>query len=403
MNICFLCRTYHQRAGGVETYTYEMAKELAKQGHKVHIITEAGEEKYFLNHTPDSVKIHKVDFKQWEFWGKWKVDKLFPLSEMKYSLDLGKKIEEVVDKYKIDIIEAADGYIQGLRYSLSKNKKSPLIMRIHGGICALMEDSWWTSSMSARIKRKVISSLERKAAISADNVSIVSEDFAARVHKYWGLNDQKFTVIHNAIDAEEYTAGNKARKDLQVLFTGRLEERKGMEYLAKAIEDVAKVFPDVQFLFAGRNTKCFNNGSKTWQEYILKHAPHKNIEFLGEVSQTRIIELYQTSTISVFPSVYEPFGIVALEAMACGCPTIATKSGGFTEIIHNNEEGILIPPRDSKALSEAIINLLKDKELRKKFSKNGIAKVKNKFNFNKIIEETLKSYERTISDTVNSN
>jgi starch synthase len=111
------------------------------------------------------------------------------------------------------------------------------------------------------------------------------------------------------------------------------------------------------------------------------------------LSEEQIIALYSSARLFVCPSRYEPFGIINLEAMACGAPVVASATGGIKEVINSGVNGLLVPPGDVTALADAIEHLLTDEQLRLKFIEAGRRRVEQEFSWHRIAQKTYQLYE----------
>jgi glycosyltransferase involved in cell wall biosynthesis len=236
--------------------------------------------------------------------------------------------------------------------------------------------------------------MNRYLITNADLVISVSNYYANFVKESFKIN-RKINVLYNGIDQNIYKPLKNTHRDNSILFIGRLEIGKGIEVIAETIPKILDLYPDIKFIFAGKTT-MYKNTKITWSTYLKDNVPSRNLILLDQIPTQEVIKNYQRASISVFPSLNEAGGAAALESMACGCPTIATRVGGFIESIESNVDGLLIPPNDSNALAEAIIMLLTDSSLRERISLNGINKVTNKFNLNSILNQTIELYADTI-------
>lgn len=210
----------------------------------------------------------------------------------------------------------------------------------------------------------------------------------------------KITLIPNGINIEDFNIsyskeecrnklGLSADKNI-ILFLGSLVPYKGPDILLKAFSAVKKEIPDVELVFAGRGEM---------QEELVKLSKKLNIEenvkFSGFVDEDLKPVYYRAADIFCLPSTNmgESFGIVNLEAMACGIPIISSKLGGIPDIVKDMENGILVKPGDSKSLADAMIFLLENEDIRKKMGTDGRKKVEE-YSWEKIAEKTEDVYKR---------
>jgi glycogen synthase len=240
--------------------------------------------------------------------------------------------------------------------------------------------------------------LERTGLRDCDHVIAVSEAIKKDLINIYGINDSRIAVIPNGIDVEKYTPTHKPAviekygiKRPYVLFVGRLSRQKGIFDLLRAARYLRK---DAQIvLLTGKADTSelvneLNNAIKS-----LRHAG-KNILWVNRVvPEDELISLYSYARVFVCPSVYEPFGIINLEAMACGVPVVASRVGGIPEVVMDEVTGTLVPPGEPKQLADAVNVLLDDEELARAMGKAGRERVERAFSWEAIAEKTLEVYE----------
>jgi len=154
------------------------------------------------------------------------------------------------------------------------------------------------------------------------------------------------------------------------------------------MSEIVKEVPDVKLVFVG------HGGMREELEMLSKKlGVKKNVKFAGFVEESMKPLYYRAADVFCLPSVmtHEIFGIVNLEAMACSVPIVASKIGGIPDVVRDGENGLLVLPRDSDALADAITYLLEDEDVREKMGKNGRKKVED-YSWNRVGEETEKIY-----------
>ena len=400
MNICLLSRNFHCRKGGTESYPYNMAFALSKAGHKVHIICLNSGSFYRDIEKPGSIFVHDINFKEDPFAGYWRINRIILIDDLRYSMLVAKKIYELIREFSIDIVESGDGLAEGYWYSLKK--QVPLVVRLHGHH-GIPIDAYKSQLKNHIFRQKLMFLMEKKLISNADSISSVSKNYSELARTLYSIK-KEIVTIHNGVREDVFKASNFKERDYKtVLFVGWLQESKGLGVLAKAIPIVLEKRPDVNFILIGKDTRV-KGLQKTWREYLEDRVNSKNIEFIYPVEQKELAERYYgKSTICVFPSLYEPGGTVAQEAMMCGCPVVATRVGGFCEFIKDREDGILIPPGDVGALSDAILDLLSDIDLRRQIGERASTKARSHFSLGNITVATIELYSKTIECFKNNN
>jgi glycosyltransferase involved in cell wall biosynthesis len=221
----------------------------------------------------------------------------------------------------------------------------------------------------------------------------VSDHTSKNLMKYEKISPRKIVTIHNGILGSRFEISlNKERKmvDLGIRDRGpviglgvRLSEQKGIAYLLKAMPGVAREFPKVTLLIAGEGPLEADLRGEARALGI-----EANVNFAGP--RLDIPELLKVFDLYVLPSVWEGLPMVLLEAMAAGCPILATDVGGVSLAIKSGVNGSLVKPRDPQSLEKEIIRLLRDESLRKKYSENGRRIFRESFS----AEAMARKYER---------
>ncbi len=179
-----------------------------------------------------------------------------------------------------------------------------------------------------------------------------------------------------------------------VFFIGRLVYEKGVQTVIKALPQVLKYYPDCRFLIGGRG---YYEGQLRQQAREL--GVEGNVFFLGFLAEYWRRVYTSQSLVTVVPSLYEPFGIVALEAMAEGTPVIVANTGGLAEIVNHNVDGLKFPPGNSSALADQLLRNLHDWEvggiLRETLAKNALVKLKREYDWEQIARQTAEIYRKS--------
>ena len=256
--------------------------------------------------------------------------------------------------------------------------------------------------------------IERTAYQNADGVVAVSEAMKADVHDLYGVPHEKIRVIHNGIDLEQYRPTRNpavlSRYGIDpdkpfVLFVGRITRQKGIIHLVNAIKDIR---PGVQVvLCAGApDTEEIGREMAEHVEQARRESANPIVWIAQIVPKEDIIPLYTHADIFICPSVYEPFGIINLEAMACGTPVVASAVGGIKEVVVPEETGLLIPieargvtdfePKEpekfARDLAAAVNRLLDNAELRQQMGLRSRERVKRYFSWTSIARWTCDFY-----------
>lgn len=261
---------------------------------------------------------------------------------------------------------------------------------------------------------RVSSWMEQNGLEYSDKIVAVSREMKKDILKYFNVNDEDVEVIYNGIDLKEYQLsestfyrekyGIKLDKPY-ILFVGRMTRQKGIIHLVNAIKDIHQ---GVQVVLCAGAPDTREIEQEMTEKVMALKKQREGIIWINEmVPREAVIEFYSQAAVFVCPSVYEPFGIINLEAMACETPVVASAVGGIKEVVVDGETGFLVEfetkdeitgePEDPEAFSRSLadkINLLiEDQTLQERFGKNGRARVEKYFSWDSIAQQTMEMYE----------
>lgn len=258
--------------------------------------------------------------------------------------------------------------------------------------------------------------VEKTALEMADAVIAVSAQTKADIERLFNVRPERLHVIYNGIDLDEYRKTDSTAalerfgiKKPFVLFVGRITRQKGIVHLVRAIEHMDEGFQIV--LCAGApDTPEIGEEMKT--TVAKAQAKHGDVIWIDEmVDKPTVRELYSNASVFCCPSIYEPFGIINLEAMACETAVVATAVGGIKEVVVDGETGFLVPidqmetspfePKDpekfARDFADRINRLMADPALCEKFGRAGRKRAEAKFGWPAIAQETKRLYEKLCS------
>jgi len=256
--------------------------------------------------------------------------------------------------------------------------------------------------------------VEKTALEMADAIIAVSSETKRDIERLFDVDSARVHVIHNGIDPAQYLKvdSTAALKHYGIdpntpylLFVGRITRQKGFQHLVRAIQFMDRDF-QIVLCAAAPDTPGMAEEMKAAVERA--KAQRNGIIWIDEmVDQKTACELYSHAAVFVCPSIYEPFGIINLEAMACETPVVASAVGGIKEVVVDGETGFLVPleqmngspfeatnpERFARDLAARINQLMKDRQLRERFGKAGRKRAEENFSWAAIAEKTKKLYE----------
>jgi len=235
--------------------------------------------------------------------------------------------------------------------------------------------------------------MEREGLLACDAVIAVSRDMKQDIVKAYPIPASKVAVIHNGVDPEKYHPrdGKESLAKFSirppfVFFVGRLSRQKGIFDLIEAKKHVpqgtmlvlATGKPDTPEIEDDLRRAVRSSDNVVWIREMLEDPD--------------LVNLYNEAAVFACPSVYEPFGIINLEAMACETPVVATRVGGIKEVVVDGETGLLVPPNDPAKLGQALTQVIEDPKAAVRMGKAGREHVLRNFTWDQIAAKTLELY-----------
>lgn len=382
MNILMFTWEYPPRiVGGLARHTEGLAEALVRGGDTVHIIT-ADHPGTSEHDTINGVHIHRVKryFSSRDFLG-W----IYDLNQamIEYAEDLFRNIF-------VDIIHGHDWLVTDVVTYLKGKYKTPLIATIHA-----TERGRWNGIHNET--QSYIHSKEWYLTYESWRTIVCSNFMKKEVHDNYNLPYDKIDVIPNGIDRRkfdidfdflEFRRRYALDHEKLVMSVGRLVSEKGFHTLVDASGIVLSKFPDAKFVIAGKGPEMENLKNHIRSIGI----PDGKFLLTGFIDDLSLIKLQKVSDVCVFPSLYEPFGIVALEGMASYTPVVVSDIGGFTEIIDHEYTGITTYTGNPESLAWGILRVLSDPEHARFMIDNALRKVIEIFNWDVIAQRTKSVY-----------
>jgi glycogen synthase len=292
--------------------------------------------------------------------------------------ELGGKFFDAVYRYndllvarvkgKYDLVHCHDWLTMKAAVQIKEKLGIPLVLTVHS---TEYDRSGWIYPNQWFID------IEKEGMQKADRIIAVSEFTKRVIVEKYGINPDKVTVVHNAV----YPIGEGEKRNL-VLFLGRLTIQKGPEFFLKAARKVLD-YEDARFVIAGQGDML----PKLIEQAVHMGISHKVI-FTGKLTEEEVAHIYKISSIYVMPSVSEPFGITALEAISAGTPTIVSKSAGVSEVLNHCFK---VDFWDTDEMANKIIALLRYESLHDAMRQSSKREVQL-FTWDRVAERTLEVY-----------
>lgn len=237
--------------------------------------------------------------------------------------------------------------------------------------------------------------IEQNGVAAADRIIAVSEEMKQDIVRLYQVPEEKMAVIHNGIDLQQYQPttersylDEKGIREPYLLFVGRISRQKGILQLMEAMTHLKDIGLKLILCASAPDTPELE---KEVRDHVNQNP---DIIWLNEmVPKEKVIQLYSHAQMFVCPSVYEPFGIINLEAMACKAPVVASRVGGIKEVVVDGETGLLVEPDRPVELAQAIRRLYSTPELVQRFREAGRQRVEQHFGWDVIARRTVELYQ----------
>ncbi|HOD15212.1 MAG TPA: glycosyltransferase family 4 protein [Spirochaetota bacterium] len=407
MKVLLLCYRGSPFCGGLGIYIYYLSHELAKLGAEVDVVVGPPYpdplDEWATVHKVENLNLWMVKTKKFgyekltrvlSFWNF--VDyiltrfHIFPEMET-FSMRAFFIVRRLLKKKRYDIIHDVNGLGWGLL--CMKGFGIPVISTIHHPLTRdrdadlMMDKDFWGLVTSVlfyplMMQRFVIKRLDRVITSSREGIDELNRAF--------GVRKDKISVVYNGMDVEGFRNTGEKREEKLILFVGNTEDhKKGILFLLEALKNLPE---DIRLTIVDEGPPLKKNAF----QIVQKIGVQSRVKFTGKVDQKTLVSLYSRATVLVMSSLYEGFGLPAAEAMACETPVVVTKAGALPEVV-DDSCGILVEPGDSRALSDAIMEIMKNKKARSRMGANGRKRAVDNFSWPVAAANTLDVYRDVIN------
>lgn len=347
--------------GGIGTYVRNAARMLTDRGHEIEVFTSMPRDCSSIGVSDfpiNTVRADRTEFGQ----------RILPIFTARHSFK------------PFDVLEGPE-YCAEAAPLVEKFPDLPFVVRLHTPSFLINEFNnayvSWTSKLRyvagglrrGRVPRPywiytADPDQERQHAVRADTIVGPSRAIIQRIKAVWGISEDRFVYVPNVfLPSKSLLDLDPDVRTNRVTFLGRLEVRKGVVEFVKAVPLILSAFPDARFRLVGRPSPHPDSGEslKTYLTRLLGSHAHA-VEFVDSIAYDEIPGVLADTDICVFPSIWENFPNVCLEAMAAGRGVIGSSAGGMAEIIDDNRTGLLVPPNSPSAIAKAVLKLLSSPE-----------------------------------------
>jgi glycosyltransferase involved in cell wall biosynthesis len=373
--------------GGISSHVFDLSRALTRRGIEVHVITcnFPGARPY---ENVDGVNVYRVE--------SYAAGDSF----LGWALRMQKNMErsgcDLINFIKgVDLIHAHD-WLSGIAgVGLKHLYRRPLVSTMHSTECGrrigIHDD------LQASIN-------EIESWLCQESWRIITCSYYMRDHvsSVLGVPQDRTCVVQNGVDVNKFNFNlnywefrNRFALGSEkiLLFVGRLVPEKGLDVLIEALPGVLSNGVDAKIVAVGEGPQ-----REEYQQMANQYGLANKALFLGHVDDWTLRALYRVADITIVPSKFEPFGIVALEAMAARCPLVVCAVGGLNEIVDHENTGLKIPANDQNALARAIIRIIRDTGFKDWMVRNAYQKCMWNYNWNNIAEWTAGVYEAVLHE-----
>ncbi len=372
--------------GGFEHY---LCKGLSELGHRVHLITSDRVARRY-SRGRHSLGVGEQAVGGYKIFRFRTLFELIPTEKSAIPI-LDPSIKDFLSNLDFDIVHAHEIYqpisLQSFRAAIKKRK--PYGFSQHRNFYPRNVQGQLLKMFYRSVGKTIVNSCDFVCATSSSAVSFLN-DFGVK---------RRVAFLPNCLDIRKFRQGInldlKERMGLHgykvVLFVGRLYKDKGVKYLIKAFKAIRDRYSGVKLIIAGNGPE-----RERLELQAAKYDLRKDVIFLGHYPHHKIPELYNVCDVFVLPSLIEPFGMVLIEAMACGKPVIGSKVGGILDIIEDGKNGFLTKAGDSTQMAKQIEVLLLSEEMCRKFGRRSREIVEISFSYEMVAKKAAKIYKKAL-------
>ena len=371
--------------GGLARVVWALSKELAEKGLEVHVVTadHPGQAEHEMD---GKVHVHRVksqtdmtpDFVTW-------VNRLnFGMLQHAIKLHMQKPF---------DIIHAHDWMVTDAAWTMKAGFGVPMVATMHATEAGRMH------GVHSDLQR-YIHQMEWRLTYESWDVIVNSQAMYHELQHLFGMPGNKIAVIPNGTDPSHFyfefdprgLRSSYAREYEQiVLYVGRMVREKGVHVLLEAAPHVLAERPGTQFIFVGTGYYLDELKQQAWNMGV-----GHNTHFLGYVGDADLLKLYKIADVVAIPSLYEPFGIVALEGMAANVPVVTTDVGGLRDFVEHMNTGVSTYAGDSGSLAWGLLQVLRNPDLADHLRRTAYEKVNHVYNWKVIADRTYEVYSKVV-------
>lgn len=374
--------------GGLGKHIMDLAPALVQQGVEVHVVTPLLRGGAEHETTADGVHVYRVDSAPMEAYGFTSFVQHTNGNMELAARRLGRELGD------FDLIHAHDWLAAHSGVALKHAWQRPLVVTMHA------TERGRQAGYIGNGHAEQVNHLEWWLSYEAWRLIACSQFMANQIKEYFGAPLDKIDVVPNGVYVKpdpfpseqercEFRRGWAEEDQPIVYYVGRVVYEKGLQVLLDAWPQVLAAYPRARLVIAGTGAYLDSLKHRAWAAGI-----HSSVVFAGFISDEERDRLYRCADVAAFPSLYEPFGIVALEAMAACCPVVVAATGGLSEVVKLHETGVTVHPNDPSSLAWGILHTLRHPDWARTRAENALRMTSQDFNWRQIAISTMQVYQR---------
>ena len=372
--------------GGIARHVAELYPEIVRLGHEVHLVTvEFGQAPGF--EIVEGIRVHRVPVGAANDFFHWVV-----LMNEAMGARGGKLLQE---EGPFDLIHAHDWLVQDAAVALKFNFKLPLVATIHATEYGRYNGIWTDTQRYIHLK-------EYSLVYQAWRSIVCTYYMSGELQRAFGAPWDKIDIIPNGIRASKKQRSDFDRGEFRrrfaydhekiVYYVGRMAYEKGVQILVEAMPRVLWEYPDTKFVIIG------GGNTDHLRRRVGELGLWNKVYFTGFMADDDLDRFQQVADCAVFPSLYEPFGIVALESFAAGVPVVVSDTGGLPEVVTHTKTGVVTYTNNPDSLAWGILEVIRNPGYAQWLKDNAREAVEARFNWPGIARQTEAVYQQVVTE-----
>ncbi len=404
LTVVLMCEDYPPNLlGGIARFTQDKATALGRLGHKVHVV--ARSQTHNTVDFEDGVWVHRIVASSHPIPAEHAALNI-PQSHWDQSKSFLDEIDRIAQHRRVDIVEGPVWNVVGIAPLLSKRYSvvTSLMTTLKLSLPSRPDLTENPDTMTAFVNPLV--AMEKYLISESYAILAISQGIANEIETAYDIKIGRNRLFVSHLGMPDWALRYESQKKgdsvgtINILFVGRLEKRKGIDLLLEVIPAIVQSFPEVVFHIVGDDS-IPSSKNHTYREQFSDQYPQlygKSVHFYGKIDENSLRKHYADCDIFVAPSRFESFGLIYVEAMMFGKPTVGCDVGGIPEVVEHGATGLLVPPNDVDCLQVALATLLSKPDLRAQYGLAGRKKYELCFSDSRMADSSIELYRTILTE-----